>query len=163
MRSHYHIQYFPVRTPIRSVTILMNEGIRYIHICSSILPIYNFEQTSSQLKPYLPLTLLISSLLFCHMSVSVTHICFFLLNIVIFLTSSWHSHPPQKLAKLLRITMTWEIVRDIKILNNTTQYYLIFHSIAQYHPIFFNIVQLMVNIVQDCSILFKQLFQLSLV
>ena len=38
--------------------------------------------------------------------------------------------------------MTCEIVRGIKILNNTTQYCLILHSIAQYCPIFFHIATL---------------------
>ena len=65
---------------------------------------------------------------------------------------------PKKHVKLLAITMTCEIIRDIEVLNNTTKYCLIFHSKAQYRPVLSNIVQycpVISNIVQYCSILFK--------
>ena len=51
--------------------------------------------------------------------------------------------------------MTSDIVRNIKILNNTGQYYPIISKIAQYCPI-------LSNIVQYCSIMFKWLFHLTL-
>ena len=66
-----------------------------------------------------------------------------------------HSHP-KKVVKMLSIAMTCEIVRGIKILNNTTQYCLILHSIAQYCPIFFHIVQycqILSSNVQYCPVL----------
>ena len=80
----------------------------------------------------------------------------------------WLAHVchPQKLVKLVEITMTSEIVRDIKLLNNTTKYCLIFHRIAQYRPVFFHIVQyypILSSIIQYCSsgylsFLFSQLY-----
>ena len=66
-----------------------------------------------------------------------------------------HSHP-KKVVKMLAIAMTCEIVRGIKILNDTTQYCLILHSIAQYCPIFFHIVQycqILSSNVQYCPVL----------
>ena len=63
---------------------------------------------------------------------------------------------PEKVVKMLSIAMTCEIVRGIKILNNTTQYCLILHSIAQYCPIFFHIVQycqILSSNVQYCPVL----------
>ena len=63
---------------------------------------------------------------------------------------------PKKVVKMLAIAMTCEIVRDIKMLNNTTQYCLILHSIAQYCPIFFHIVQycqILSSNVQYCPVL----------
>ena len=63
---------------------------------------------------------------------------------------------PEKVVKMLSIAMTCEIVRDIKMLNNTTQYCLILHSIAQYCPIFFHIVQycqILSSNVQYCPVL----------
>ena len=58
---------------------------------------------------------------------------------------------PKKLVKLLVITMTCEIIRDIKLFNNITLYCLIFHRKAQYRPVLSNIVQycpVLFNIVQ---------------
>ena len=63
---------------------------------------------------------------------------------------------PKKVVKMLAIAMTCEIVRGIKILNDTTQYCLILHSIAQYCPIFFHIVQycqILSSNVQYCPVL----------
>ena len=79
------------------------------------------------------------------------------------MTRSCHSHP-QKLTKLLRIIMTCEIVRDIKILINTPQYCQIFHSIAQYCPAVFHIVQycpILLSTIQYCSLLLD-IFQMAI-
>ena len=63
---------------------------------------------------------------------------------------------PKKLVKLLVITMACEIIRDIKLLNNTTLYYLIFHRKAQYRPVLSNIVQycpILSSNIQYCPVL----------
>ena len=66
---------------------------------------------------------------------------------------------PQKTCEIVTNYYDFSMnVRDIKILNNTTKYCLIFHRIAQYRPVLFHIVQyssILSNNVQYFPILFN--------